>query len=185
MSKTAAHHYRVFFALNFATAFCQQLDAWRRHIPLRDGRWVSMSQWHLTLSFLGDVDDRTLEQLLEHRFERLPPFELMFGELGYFSKAQVLFVQPTAVPDTLLQLQRACVQLKNRLRVGKNEATYTPHITLARDAIAPIPAASQTLQLSSRHHEFFLMQSLNTRDGVQYRELQRWPLQKALRPQPR
>jgi 2'-5' RNA ligase len=183
MRAANAHRHRVFFALTFTPDICQQLDRWRRHIPLSGGRWIAMANFHLTLSFLGDVDDRLLEQLLQHPFATLPPFDLPFGQLGYFSKAQVLFVHPNETPDTLLQLQKSCEQLKASLRLGKPEAHYTAHISLARDAIAPIPAATQLLNFSSRHHAFCLMQSQPGSDGVHYRVLQSWPLRRPLRPQ--
>lgn len=184
MRAATAHRHRVFFALTFTPSFCQQIEAWRRHIPLQQGRWLPLHTLHLTLSFIGEVDDRNLEQLLSHEFTRHPPFELHFGQLGYFSKAQVLFVHPEQTPATLLQLQQECAQLKNRLRLGKNESHYNPHISLARDALPPIPAASQVLNVSSRHQEFCLMQSLPSRDGMHYRALRSWPLQRPLRPQP-
>ncbi len=144
-----------------------------------------MANYHLTLSFLGDADDRALESLIGHQFEALPPFELSFGVLGFFAKPQVLFVHPDTIPPTLLQLQRQCTKLKNSLRLGKADEKFVPHITLAREVQAPISAPAQPLQLHSRHRHFSLMVSQSTRDGVVYRALQQWPLRPPLRPQPR
>lgn len=184
MRASHGHFHRVFFALCFDARFCHQLSTWRQHLAVREGRWVAMANMHLTLSFLGEVTDRTLEQLLAYPFARLDPFELTFGELGYFSKPQVLFVQPHTTPAALTALHGACERAKNALRAGKKSPSFTPHVTLARAAIAPIPAATQTLSLASHHREFCLMQSHHGREGVYYRTLQTWPLQRALRPSP-
>lgn len=176
---------RLFFALPLTPAAAQQLDRWRRPLPLHAGRWVPMVNLHLTLAFLGSVDDNALDALLDSDMNGLQPFTLAFGELGYFTKAKVLFVAPWSVPPELVALASHCQQLQGRFGNSKKEHRYQPHITLARDVEPPVPPAAMPLALELDCREFCLMASLNGKEGVRYQTLASWPLRRPLRPQPR
>lgn len=178
----AAH--RLFFALPLPRLASETLERWRRPLPLSAGRWVPMANLHLTLAFLGSVDDHALDALLDSDMTGLRPFELTFGELGYFAKAKVLFVAPLTTPPELLQLAEHCQRLQGRWGNSKKETRYQPHITLARDVEPPVPPAAMPLALSFACDHVGLFASHNSKDGVRYQELASWPLRKPLRPQP-
>lgn len=180
-----AHQHRLFFALNLPRTAAQALEQWRRPLPLVSGRWVPMANLHLTLAFLGEVDDAALDALLDSDMKGLRPFTLSFGELGYFSKPKVLFVAPTSVPDELTQLAEHCQRLQGRYGNAKKEQRYQPHITLARDVEPPVPPAAMPLAIQFDCRNVALMASHNSRDGVSYQEVASWPLQRSIRPQPR
>lgn len=176
---------RTFFALPVAHEAAVALDRWRGGLPLLTGRRVPMANFHLTLAFLGAVDDSALDALLDSNMSGLAPFTLTFGELGYFAKAKVLFVAPTSVPEELLTLARHCQQLQGRFGSAKKEPRYQPHITLAREVEPPVPPAVSALDLTLECRECCLMASHNSKDGVRYQTLASWPLRRPLRPQPR
>ncbi|HEX4911768.1 MAG TPA: RNA 2',3'-cyclic phosphodiesterase [Permianibacter sp.] len=181
---------RVFFALPVPQTAALALDRWRRQLPLVSGRWVPVANFHLTLAFLGELADDLLDALLDDEQlanprTPLPPFTLEFGELGYFTKPKVLFVAPREQPDALLALARHCQQLQGRYGSAKKEHRYQPHITLARDVEPPVPPAAAPLALTLGCQHYCLMASHNSKDGVRYQTLARWPLRRPLRPQPR
>ncbi len=176
--------HRLFFALPIPRDAALALDHWRRPLPLQSGRWVPLANLHLTLAFLGAVDDNALDALLDSDMTGLRPFTLPFGELGYFAKPKVLFAAPTSIPDALLTLAEHCQRLQGRYGNARKEPRYQPHITLARDVEPPVPPAAMPLAIQFDCRQFALMASHNSKDGVRYQELASWPLQKALRPQP-
>jgi len=180
-----ADRHRLFFALSLPRTAAETIERWRRPLQLADGRWLPLANLHLTLAFLGEVNDAALEALLDSDMTGLRPFTLQFGELGYFSKAKILFVAPTTVPDELHRLAEHCQHLQGRYGNAKKEHRYQPHITLARDVEPPVPAAIAALTLQFDCRYVALMSSQNNRDGVTYQEVAQWPLQRSLRPQPK
>ncbi len=183
MSDRALH--RVFFALSLPRALGEALDRWRAPLPLQSGRWVPMANFHLTLAFLGEVDARQLDQLLDADMGRIPPFNLQLGTLGYFAKPKVLFVTPHATPAELTDLVAHCQSLQRRVRAGRVESSFVPHVTLAREVEPPVPPAVMPLDLDWRCTQVELLRSVAQRDGVRYDALAQWPLYRPLRPQPR
>lgn len=175
--------HRLFFALPVPPNAALALDHWRRPLPLQSGRWVPLANLHLTLAFLGSVDDSALDALLDSDMSGLRPFRLSFGELGYFAKAKVLFAAPLAIPAELLALAEHCQRLQGRHGNSKKDPRYQPHITLARDVEPPVPAAATPLAIQFDCRQFQLMASHEGKEGVRYQEVASWPLQRPLRPQ--
>jgi 2'-5' RNA ligase len=101
-------------------------------------KWVPLDSLHLTLKFLGDVDNTEVPkicQILREICGQFEPFELSFGGTGGFpslEKPRVLYV---GVEDPSGSLVNIVGQLETRLAdLGyKPEARdYTPHLTIAR-----------------------------------------------------
>lgn len=98
-------------------------------------RWQDDSQLHLTLRFVGEVDERRAEDLADALSTiRFAPFPVSLAGLGQFErKGHVDTIWAGVQPrDTLAQLHRkidrACVQVG----LLPDERAYLPHITLAR-----------------------------------------------------
>ena len=177
--------HRAFFALTIPREVAEALDGWRSPLPLLSGRWVPMANFHMTLAFLGEVDARTLDQLLDSDMGRIPPFSLQLGELGYFAKPKILFVAPLETPPALLDLVNHCQGLQRQARAGRVDSKFVPHVTLARDVEPPVPPAALPLSVSWRCSHVELLISSRQRDGVRYDAVGQWPLYRSLRPQPR
>lgn len=99
------------------------------------GRFVKRDHMHLTLHFLGDVEDERLPDLIEVMDKTdFKAFNIYMSGLGWFSKrrGKILWIglerseELTNLHDKLgRQLEIFRFQLEKR--------EYTPHITLARD----------------------------------------------------
>lgn len=100
-------------------------------------RWVRVDHMHLTLEFLGEVEDSRVAGLVERMGERIehPPFAVVFGGLGMFPSfgaPRVLWLGLRAgVPETLA-LQRAVVGRLQEAGMASENREFHPHLTLAR-----------------------------------------------------
>lgn len=188
---------RVFFALTLDQAAERLLFAHQQKLAALAGadsplRWTAPSNWHITLSFIGPVDARQLEQVLAAKFAEQPPFTLDFGHYLYFAAAKVFALAPLTSPPALLALAQACEQEKHRLRLGKREPDYQPHITLGRarhgrggsaaTGAAPMPLWPEPPPLRCRFQELHLLESIEVGGGVRYRAVHSWPLRRPLHP---
>jgi 2'-5' RNA ligase len=97
--------------------------------------WVHPERMHLTLHFLGDVDD-TLEQRVRRVLAepiRVAPFDVTFQGLGMFPQRGSPRVLWLGIRDGLHSLRRVEKALVDDLRVERDhQGPYTPHLTLAR-----------------------------------------------------
>jgi RNA 2',3'-cyclic 3'-phosphodiesterase len=150
--------------------------------------WVPLSQVHLTLEFLGELNTNEAELIADELSEiRAEPFTLSLQSVGFFPPrklARILWVGVSASP-ALLSLQRQVRSIARDLGIEVEERKYAPHITLARFrqpaehvAIAPFIAAhsmyrSDTFTVS----EFCLYSSELGRDGATHTLEQTYPLE--------
>ena len=104
-------------------------------------RWTRPEGWHLTLAFMAQVPERSLDDLLERLSRagrRRDPFTLRLAGGGAFpnpARAKVLYAGVEAAPDDLEELRR--LSTGARAAAGKSGApadgaTFRPHLTLAR-----------------------------------------------------
>jgi len=111
----------------------------REQLPrTRDVRWVSERQLHVTLKFLGDVNDGQLPGICDAvaaAAARLTPFPLRLGELGCFPNPRSARVLWCGVEDAdggcAAWLQHADPALAQLGFPPENRA-FHPHITLGR-----------------------------------------------------
>jgi len=165
---------RLFIAIELPDEIKRQLEGMRTDIP--GSRWVPMEQIHLTLAFLGDVDDATLERLTRTLAAiRSPGFSLRFSGVGCFPdrrRPRVLWagLEPEPLLNGLAAAVREAVLACD---IPLEERPFSPHITLARLRF-PAPREVATfldhpLKQISPHadiHEFTLFQSRLTFQGA-------------------
>jgi 2'-5' RNA ligase len=152
---------------------------------LPGARWIDPENYHVTLRFIGDVDDRTAHeaayalegvarQALDLRIEGLSSFG------GNKPRALVATVAPTR---QLLELQAEHERLMQRVVGLEPEGRkYTPHVTLARlrdtssrdvaDYLAARPYRSQPFRVS----RFVLMSARASVGGGPYLVEAEYPL---------
>jgi len=101
---------------------------------LPGARWIDPENYHLTLRFIGDIDDALARDIagLLGRVQRRP-FELRLDGLSSFGgrKPRALVASITAVTP-LLELQAEQERLLQRLGLEPEGRKYIPHVTLAR-----------------------------------------------------
>ncbi len=115
--------------------------------PLRSGwprlRWVGQDRWHVTLAFLGDVDEARLDGLrarLERAAGRHRPAEVRIGQGGAFpsaARARVLCAHLAGQQEELEALGKLAASVAAGARragapPGDEGRRYRPHVTLAR-----------------------------------------------------
>jgi RNA 2',3'-cyclic 3'-phosphodiesterase len=111
-------------------------------------RWTRPEQWHVTLAFLAEVDDRTRAALtprLERVARRHAPLTLALAGGGRFGR-QVLWTRVDGDRLALRRLADAVRAAARRCGLPFDARPYRPHLTLARAGrsapdLAPVAAA--------------------------------------------
>jgi 2'-5' RNA ligase len=123
---------RLFTALEIPADVGQSLAMLRGGLP--GARWIDPENYHLTLRFIGDIDDRLAHEiaLLLDKVQRRG-FELRFDGLSAFGgrrpRAVIAAVQPVSA---LIELQAELDRLMRRVGLEPEGRKFTPHVTLAR-----------------------------------------------------
>ena len=163
-------------------------------------RWVDAESIHLTLAFLGELDDDRLALAMEamraaaHDF---PAFEYRLTMPGVFGSPQQPRVIWMGVEDAplaqlhgspLQRLHRTLNRELERRGFETEKRSFSPHLTLARVKHPLTPAEQQVLQRllytssDAATHTFYKVNHLNvmkselSRAGAQYTALQSYPL---------
>jgi RNA 2',3'-cyclic 3'-phosphodiesterase len=101
--------------------------------PLAGARWVEPENFHITLRFAGDIDNRTADEfagfLEDIEFE---PFEVRISGLGAFGGRTPRVIWAGVEGEKLDLLQRAHERAARSAGLEPDPQTYRPHVTLAR-----------------------------------------------------
>ncbi|HEY1192145.1 MAG TPA: RNA 2',3'-cyclic phosphodiesterase [Gemmata sp.] len=154
-------------------------------------KWVTPESMHITLLFLGDVDDRELHAVckgVKAAVAGEPAFSLRVSGVGAFPNARHPKVVWGGVTDGAEPLQRMHLALEEEmLELGcyrTEERGYTPHLTLGRLTTAADTFALAT-ELPKRAtwqggrvtvEEVLVYNSEMDRDGPVYTVIGRAPL---------
>lgn len=148
-------------------------------------RWQDDSQLHLTLAFLGDVDEAAAETL-NHALAMIsaPPVALRLQGAGSFaSRGVVHSLWIGAEPrEALTTLAKKVSRAARQAGIVLDERSFVPHITVARlnAASGPVEAfLSHWGDLSSEAQEidrFGLYESRLGHGGAAYHLLADYPL---------
>jgi RNA 2',3'-cyclic 3'-phosphodiesterase len=123
---------RIFTGLEIPDDVAQSLAMLRGGLP--GARWIDPENYHLTLRFIGDVDDTTAHEVasLLGRVRR-PALELRFDEIASFGgRRQRAVIATLAQTPALMELQAEHERLMQRVGLEPEGRKYTPHVTLAR-----------------------------------------------------
>ncbi|RAI43844.1 RNA 2',3'-cyclic phosphodiesterase [Rhodoplanes roseus] len=123
---------RLFTAIEIPAEIGERLALLRGGLP--GARWIDPENYHLTLRFIGDIDDalaRDVSQVLGG--VRRPGFELHLDGLDAFGGRKPRAVI-AAAPATaaLVELQAEHERLMRRIGLAAEARKFTPHVTLAR-----------------------------------------------------
>ena len=123
---------RLFTALEVPADVGSSLSMLRGGLP--GARWIDPENYHVTLRFIGDVDD-ALAREIAYELDRVKRvgFELRVDGLSSFGgrkpRAVIASVPPIA---PLVELQAEHERLLQRVGLDPEGRKYTPHVTLAR-----------------------------------------------------
>ncbi len=130
---------RCFVAIEIPESIQDKLVEIQNQIRSNMGRvsWTKRGNFHLTLKFLGEVDNRRIDEIstaLQYVTKEIKPFSLEIGGVGAFPN----LVRPRVLWVGLRQGVKPTISLTNAInreliQIGFPEDTrFHPHITLAR-----------------------------------------------------
>jgi RNA 2',3'-cyclic 3'-phosphodiesterase len=134
---------RLFIAADLPEAVRGALAAEQKRIASTLGgsasslRWVKPEHAHLTLVFIGDVDDDRVPAVVETVGSRVdaPPFDVVFAGAGVFpprGAPRILWIGVSAGARELGDLQHVVAARIAALGLSMEDRAFHPHLTLAR-----------------------------------------------------
>ena len=123
---------RLFTAIEIPSGIAQALSMLRG--GLHGARWIDPENYHITLRFLGDIDERQANDAAAILDEvRKPPFDLHFEGLDAFGgrRPRAVFASIGA-EAALSELQAEHERLMRRIGLAPDTRKFMPHVTLAR-----------------------------------------------------
>ena len=129
---------RAFIAVEIDQTVIQRITDITRELKpkIPDIRWTSPASWHLTLKFLGAIDEAQIDsigQALERKLSLFPRCTINAKGLGVFpdaSRPRILWVGIEAKP-----LQALAESVEGALApfgFEKEKRAFTPHLTIGR-----------------------------------------------------
>lgn len=138
------------------------------------GRPVPGANLHLTLVFLGDVEEERIGQLEDAAGSVTGgEFTLDLDRVGGFRRARVAWAGCRVAPEGLLALQAGLEKRIRKAGFAPDERPFAPHLTLARHVREAVEL-SDVETAAWRVRDFALVES--ARGAGAYRTLARWPL---------
>ena len=101
------------------------------------GRPVPPENWHITVRFLGNVDQVTRERLLAEldQSDLGPAFEVVLGDLGAFpraGRATVMWLALDKGRERLAELNALAEQTSQVVGLAPEDRPFAAHLTLSR-----------------------------------------------------
>lgn len=178
---------RLFFCLELGEEVREGLGqvAARLRGRLGPGSWVRVDNYHVTVRFVGEVEEGQLPALGEVGAAAavlVSPFTLKLRRLGAFpspSRGRVLWVGPDQPVPEFLKLSERIEDGLSSLGFPREEKESVPHVTLARfsrprDLREALADAKISLPLA-RLSGLTLMRSDLLPQGAVYTAIARWP----------
>ena len=123
---------RLFTGFEMPSDVARELASFCGALP--GARWISPEDYHVTLSFIGDVDDRQCEEIIEELASvRGAPLEIVLEGLSGFGGARPRALIANARSDSLLtNVHKEQERALKRAGIALERRRFIPHVTLAR-----------------------------------------------------
>ena len=123
---------RLFTGLEIPTEVGRSLAVLRGGLP--GARWIDPENYHVTLRFIGDVDDVVAHEVASVLGRvRREAFEVRVEDLSSFGGRKPRAVVATlGAAQALIELQAEHERLMQRVGLAPEGRKYIPHVTLAR-----------------------------------------------------
>ncbi len=187
---------RLFIAVRFSSQIMDKLarlmDRLRGPLDRRaDIKWVKADNIHLTLQFLGDVDQGLLPKLtgsLTGAYLDVQSFQVSLSQVGAFPKpnrARVIWVGITHGSDGLKALHAATMAVTEEFGFEPEDRPFKAHVTLARirtranrmpDLSKPLQGFSGVELGKCQIREVHLVKSELRPNGPRYTTLDTFPI---------
>lgn len=131
--------HRAFIAINLPQEIKRKLASYQERWAELPAKWTAIENLHITLEFLGDVDDQELADVCKIAGEvarQFEPFEIALTKIGYGPEKKIPPRYVWAVGEKspqLSSLKRALnAALGEVVKLPADAKSFTPHVTLAR-----------------------------------------------------
>ena len=181
---------RLFTALEIPRNAAMSLSLLRGGLP--GARWIDVENYHVTLRFIGDIDGRTADEVV-NRLDRIdrPEFQVNLTGIGSFgSKKPHSIWAGVSASAEMTALQGEIERICQRLGLPPDPRKFTPHVTLARlrnsrldDVVHYLSGRGDFRTSPFKVGRFVLMSSKESVGGGPYVVEEAFPLHEA-RPNP-
>jgi RNA 2',3'-cyclic 3'-phosphodiesterase len=144
-------NFRAFLAIDLPETTKKELEklivVLKKKLNTPKIKWVNPKNLHLTLKFLGDINEKQKECLAQNAPKLLHaflPFQINFSTLKLFpslNHPRVIALFPFA-HDQLLKIALTLENLAFQIGIAKEKRPFLPHLTLARisnEKFFPLP----------------------------------------------
>lgn len=170
--------YRLFFAIDLPLELKKQLIEIQGSCKEIANSPVAAQNFHITLSFLGSVNDSQLETILDNfKALTMPAFEIQLNHFVFFNQSKVLAISLLDSQQHLLNCKKQIEKQLTQFRLFNfDKKNFIPHITLFRQVEEP-PKESLHFDTKIKVNRVNLMLSQQNKSGVFYEQIESWPLQ--------
>lgn len=175
---------RLFVSVEIPKKIKDNLFELKREIPgnIAKINWVSKKNLHITLKFLGNIDEKKIDELVE-KLNKISfnEFKLEFDELGFFSfKGNPKIIRLSFKEDAyLINLQKKIDE--ELLDMFSLDQKFSPHMTMGRiklikkkkelfDKLKNLNFSKDEIIVNS----FDLVESKLSKDGPKYKILKKF-----------
>jgi len=165
---------RLYFALGCPPTLKKTISQWRTSLSRQIGRAVPAANFHLTLLFMGSVDQARIAEICTAASKiTVPgkPLTVVLDRLEVWRKSNALVLTSTDASPELMQLSYAIKQAMLPFGHDQEHKEFRPHLTLTRGYRSPVPEADNQPEFFLRADRFALYES----HKGQYRVIAEWP----------
>jgi len=169
---------RVFISIDFPDMVIKELKKIQDVLPKFEGKKTEIKNLHLTLKFLGEIDEPLLEKVKTCLSKiSCPKLNLKFGKIGVFSEkfVRIVWVEIFGCEDLQKEIDSSLENL------FKKEERFMGHLTIARvknvedknkflEDLNKIPLPNLVFEVK----EFRLMKSDLTKEGPTYSIIEKY-----------
>ncbi len=133
---------RAFLAIPFNADEHEKLESLQKSLAtmpaLDDFRWMRPQNIHITLRFLGDIEDAragAAAEALRRAGEGASAFDIpidRFGVFPHLKRPGVLWAGPSELPEPLAELEANLSRYLTEAGFPLGEGQFRPHLTIAR-----------------------------------------------------
>jgi len=122
---------RLFLAVDIPKDIKEEIYKFQKQFKLKGIKLVEKENLHITVKFLGDVDEETFKKILDMDLS-IPPLKIKLKNLGVFPNPNYIRVIWIGVENK--DLVRIFKDIDEKLATlgFKREKDYVPHLTIGR-----------------------------------------------------
>ena len=179
---------RTFIAIDIKSnkALTSLVESYRIKLKEERIKWVDPANLHLTLTFLGEIDEDQIiraGEIIIKAANNCSPFEIFFSGTGVFrsiKQPRVIWLGIEA-PQSLFDLHKDICEALRKEDLYREEKPFRPHLTLGRmkyitkrEVLSKLLSSSESINLPPQTiHELLLYESILKPEGPVYQPLKR------------